>query len=70
MNTGAIVEHDVRIGAYAHISPGAVLGGLVRSGRTLTSGSAPWSSSACASGRERSSRPEPSSSTTSSRETG
>ena len=31
MNTGAIVEHDVRIGAYVHISPGALVASRGRS---------------------------------------
>lgn len=29
VNTGAIVEHDCRIGPFAHIGPGAVLAGAV-----------------------------------------
>ncbi len=32
VNTGAIVEHDCRIGAHAHIAPGARLAGLVTVG--------------------------------------
>jgi UDP-perosamine 4-acetyltransferase len=32
LNTGAIVEHDTRVGAHAHIAPGAVLCGEVRIG--------------------------------------
>lgn len=29
INSGCIIEHDCRIGAFSHISPGAVLGGEV-----------------------------------------
>lgn len=31
-NTGAIVEHECHIGAFAHVAPGAVLAGNVRVG--------------------------------------
>jgi UDP-perosamine 4-acetyltransferase len=32
LNTGAIVDHDCRIGAHAHVGPGARLAGLVTVG--------------------------------------
>lgn len=32
VNTGAIVEHDCRIGAFCHIAPNAVIGGFVSIG--------------------------------------
>jgi acetyltransferase EpsM len=33
VNSGAIVEHDVIVGAYSHLAPGAVIGGGTRVGR-------------------------------------
>lgn len=33
LNTGAIIEHECRVGAYVHIAPGAVLCGNVKVGR-------------------------------------
>lgn len=35
VNTGAIVEHGCRIGAYSHIAPGAVLAGEVQIGEEV-----------------------------------
>jgi UDP-3-O-[3-hydroxymyristoyl] glucosamine N-acyltransferase len=32
VNTGAIVEHDCRIGSWTHLAPGSVLGGEVKVG--------------------------------------
>jgi acetyltransferase EpsM len=32
INTGAIVEHDVELGAFTHVGPGAVIGGGTRVG--------------------------------------
>jgi sugar O-acyltransferase (sialic acid O-acetyltransferase NeuD family) len=32
LNTGALVEHDCRIGAHTHVAPGVTLGGLVTVG--------------------------------------
>lgn len=38
VNSAAVVEHDVVVGAFSHIAPGAVLGGGARVGRGVLIG--------------------------------
>ena len=38
VNSGAIVEHDCRLGPYSHIAPGAILGGGVVVGESVLIG--------------------------------
>lgn len=38
VNSSAVVEHDVTVGDFSHIAPGAILGGGVRVGRRVLVG--------------------------------